>query len=62
MSQFDFYSFSVQVFWTLSGFFTFYFFILRFYLTKFSAVFKMREKLHISSNTKANSILNPIIW
>jgi phage shock protein PspC (stress-responsive transcriptional regulator) len=50
MSQFDFYTFSVQVFWTLSGFFTFYFFILRYYLTSFAAMFKMREKLQQIAN------------
>jgi hypothetical protein len=45
MPQFDFYSFSGQVFWTLLGFFIFYFFVLRFYLTSFSEMFKMRQKL-----------------
>ena len=45
MPQFDAYSFSGQVFWTLSGFYFFYFFSLHFYVTKFSSIFKMRQKL-----------------
>jgi len=45
MPQFDFYSFSGQVFWTLLGFSFFYFFILKYYLVPFSEVFKMRQKL-----------------
>lgn len=45
MPQFDFYSFSGQIFWTLFGFYLFYFFVLHFYLTSFSELFKMRQKL-----------------
>jgi F0F1-type ATP synthase membrane subunit b/b' len=45
MPQFDFYSFSGQVFWSLSGFFVFYFFVLRFYVTGISKVLKFRKKL-----------------
>jgi len=45
MSQFDFFSFSVQVFWTLLGFFTIYFYILFYFLPKLSHVIKLREKL-----------------
>jgi hypothetical protein len=45
MPQFDFYSFSGQVFWSLTGFFVFYFFVLRFYVTEISKVFKYRNKL-----------------
>ena len=45
MPQFDAYSFSGQVFITLSGFYFFYFFSLHFYLAKLSSVFKMRQKL-----------------
>jgi hypothetical protein len=48
MPQFDFYSFSGQIFWTLFGFYLFYFFVLHFYLTSFSELFKMRQKLEIS--------------
>jgi hypothetical protein len=48
MPQFDFYSFSSQVFWSLFGFLTFYFFILRSYLVHFSTVLKMRSKLALS--------------
>jgi hypothetical protein len=46
MPQFDFYSFSGQVFWTLLGFSFFYFFILKYYLVSFSEIFKIRQKLH----------------
>lgn len=45
MPQFDSYSYSGQVFWTLIGFYLFYFFILNFYLVQFAEVFKMRQKL-----------------
>jgi len=45
MPQFDFYSFSVQIFWILVGFSLFYFFILRFYLVPVSEVLKWRKKL-----------------
>ena len=45
MPQFDFYSFSVQIFWFLLTFFSFYFFSAYFYLSNFAEVFKMREKL-----------------
>jgi len=45
MPQFDFYSFSGQIFWSLTGFFVFYFFILRFYISGMAKVFKFREKL-----------------
>lgn len=49
MPQFDAYSFSGQIFWTLLGFFVFYFFVLNVYVVHFSEVFKMRQKLYISS-------------
>ena len=53
MPQFDFYSFSGQIFWTLVGFYTFYFFILHSYLANFSEMLKIRQKL-TSSNTKSH--------
>jgi hypothetical protein len=54
MPQFDFYSFSSQVFWSLFGFLGFYFLILRFYLVNFSEVLKIRSKL-TSSYLKVNA-------
>ena len=54
MPQFDSFSFSNQVFWTLVGFSFFYFFILRVYLTNFSEIFKFRQKLlntYLKKNT-----------
>jgi|TARA_B110000967_G_C18860103_1_gene549417 hypothetical protein len=45
MPQFDAYSFSGQVFWTLTGFYLFFFWGLHSHLTQFSALFKMRQKL-----------------
>ena len=45
MPQFDAYSFSGQVFWTLTGFYLFFFWGLYSHLTQFSALFKMRQKL-----------------
>jgi hypothetical protein len=61
MPQFDFYSFSSQVFWSLFGFFVFYFFILRFYVTSFGELLKMRKKLietsqNLLPNTTDNSL------
>jgi F0F1-type ATP synthase membrane subunit b/b' len=71
MPQFDFYSFSGQIFWTLFGFYLFYFFVLHFYLTSFSELFKMRQKLAtiyvkesnktaVASNTSLNTF-DPIL-
>jgi hypothetical protein len=57
MPQFDFYSFSGQIFWTLFGFYLFYFFVLHFYLTSFSELFKMRQKLSIAY-AKDNKVTN----
>ena len=45
MPQFDAYSFSGQVFWTLTGFYLFFFWGLHSHLTQFAALFKMRQKL-----------------
>ena len=65
MPQFDSYSFSGQIFWTLLGFFVFYFFILNFYIVHLSEVVKMRQKLYISSlqNKKVSvvDIYNPFL-
>ena len=55
MPQFDAYSYSGQIFWTLLGFLFFYFFILNFYVVHFSEVFKMRQKLYLSSLGKKTS-------
>ena len=49
MPQFDFYSFSVQVFWTLSGFFLFYFLFLGDLLAKIAVLLKLRSKLLMGS-------------
>lgn len=49
MPQFDFFSFSAQVFWILVGFFLFYFFILKFFLVKISETLKVRKKSADSS-------------
>ena len=56
MPQFDFYSFPGQVFWTLLGFLFFYFFILKYYIVKFSEVIKMRQKLYFLVKFKINNI------
>jgi len=62
MPQFDFYSFSGQNFWILLSFFLFYFFTVYFYLTNFSEMFKMRQKLiafyTIESDNSSSSLLN----
>ena len=59
MPQFDAYSYSGQIFWTLLGFFLFYFFVLNFYVVHFSEVFKMRQKLYLSSlGKKASGVVD----
>lgn len=61
MPQFDFYSFSGQIFCTLAGFSFMYFFGLHFYLAKFSEMFKMRQKLaltYLKDNKEACSAVN----
>jgi len=45
MPQFDFYCFSVQVFWTLSTFFIFYFYCLQNLISKLCELLKIRSKL-----------------
>lgn len=45
MPQFDFYSFSTQVFYVLIGFTFFHFFILNFIVISYSQVLKLRQKL-----------------
>jgi F0F1-type ATP synthase membrane subunit b/b' len=60
MPQFDFFSFSGQVFWTLSSFCFFYFIVLRFYLTRLSETLKMRQKL-LSFSTKENKIKDAVV-
>lgn len=45
MPQFDFFSFSTQIFWILIGFFSFYFFILKYYLVKIAQTLKLRRVL-----------------
>ena len=45
MPQFDFFSFSTQVFWILIGFFSFYFFILKYYLVQVAQTIKLRRVL-----------------
>jgi F0F1-type ATP synthase membrane subunit b/b' len=44
MPQFDFYSFSTQVFWSLAIFFIFYFMVTQIYLPRIAEVLKLREK------------------
>ena len=45
MPQFDFYSFSTQVFYVLLGFSFFHFYILNFIVVAYSQVLKLRQKL-----------------
>ena len=52
MPQFDFYSFSTQVFWILIGFYSFHFFILKFYLAKTAEALKLRKALKNKKKTK----------
>jgi hypothetical protein len=45
MPQFDFYSFSTQVFYVLLGFTFFHFFILNYVVLSYARVLKLRQKL-----------------
>jgi succinate dehydrogenase/fumarate reductase cytochrome b subunit len=45
MPQFDFDCFSTQIFWSLSGFFIFYFLVLRYYVVLIGEALKFRSKL-----------------
>tara|TARA_E500000178_G_C16651403_1_gene586571 strand:+ start:130 stop:342 length:213 start_codon:yes stop_codon:yes gene_type:complete len=60
MPQFDFHSFSVQVFWMLFGFFVFYFSILKNFLSNIASLFKLRSK--ILASAKNLSELKPIVF
>jgi len=44
MPQFDFYSFSTQIFWVLSVFILLYFLLLRLYVVNFSRYNKYHQK------------------
>jgi len=52
MPQFDFYTFSVQIFWTILSFFTLYFVLLKFLLARVSETLKFRKKLLLLSTQK----------
>ena len=56
MPQFDSYSFSGQVFWSLLGDSFFFLFILKCYLSQFSEMFKFRQKL-INMYSPTNNII-----
>jgi lipid-A-disaccharide synthase-like uncharacterized protein len=60
MPQFDLYSFSSQVFWTLLGFSFFYFFTLKFYLVQLAEVLKMRQKLLTAYSKKKKGSTEPL--
>ena len=45
MHQFDFYSFSSQIFWVLSGLMFYFFFTCYLYLSEISCALKLREKI-----------------
>jgi len=47
-TQFDFHSFSVQIFWTLLGFFVFYFTVVSEYINNLALLLKIRSKILIN--------------
>jgi hypothetical protein len=51
LPQFDFQSFSVQVFWMLVGFFVFYFSILKNFLSNLASLFKLRSKILVGAKS-----------
>lgn len=63
MPQFDFYSFSTQVFYVLLGFTFFHFYILNFIVVSYSQVLKLRQKLfnaYLNENSKKNNSSNSL--
>ena len=64
MPQFDYFSFSTQVFWILVAFFSFYFFVVKFYLAKVAETLKIRrtlKKKNFSKNVSYDYILSLIL-
>jgi len=57
MPQFDFYSFVSQTFWILFFLGIFYFFVLYFYLSKYSEVAKFRKNLKSFYKPETNNKL-----
>ena len=68
MPQFDFYSFSTQIFYVLLGFTIFHFFILNFLIISYAQVLKLRQKLfniYLKSSSivsQQNSVYDSIIF
>lgn len=69
MPQFDFYSFSTQVFYVLLGFTIFHFFILNFIVISYAQVLKLRQKLFniylnnsLEFNNSTKSVYDSIIF
>ena len=63
MPQFDFYSFSTQVFYVLLGFVFFHFFILNFVVVSSSQVLKLRQKLfntYLSNKSNSKTNIKPV--
>jgi len=62
MPQFDFFSFSSQVFWVFLSFIFFYFLSLRLPFTNTNEVFKMRKKLVSFTNNLTKNFNKNIIY
>ena len=63
MPQFDFYSFSTQVFYVLLFFSFFHFFLLNYIVIPFGKVLKLRQKLfntYLYKNVLSFNIVKPI--
>lgn len=63
MPQFDFYSFSTQVFYVLLGFFFFHFFILNYIVISYAQVLKLRQKLfntYLSNKSNSKTNIKPV--
>jgi len=63
MPQFDFHSFSVQVFWTLIGFSLYYFPILNLFLKRIVSVLKIRQfLLKLTANIKSLNLYSLTLY
>lgn len=62
MPQFDFFTFSTQIFWSILIFYSFYFIFTQIYLPKISETIKLREKRKRLQQTVSKTTLFSTIF